>query len=124
MKSIWVLTFVLFSITGLFSKKTYAIKPSLTWQMQLSGVIDTSVKADVYDIDLFDAKRETIDLLHSKGIQVICYFSAGSVEDWRPDAKLFPASVSGKDYECLTVYLLEFGLALVRQNSNGSFEYI
>ncbi|PSN63249.1 hypothetical protein BS50DRAFT_477471, partial [Corynespora cassiicola Philippines] len=42
----------------------------------------------VIDIDLFDTDEATIaDFKSSK--QVICYFSAGSREDWRPDAADF-----------------------------------
>jgi hypothetical protein len=53
----------------------------------------------VYEVDLFDAAQPTIDALHAAGGYVICYFSAGSVEDWRPDLAEFPASLIGKDYE-------------------------
>jgi hypothetical protein len=53
----------------------------------------------VYDVDLFDTAQPTIDVLHGAGGYVICYFSAGSFEDWRPDAKAFPKPVLGKDYE-------------------------
>jgi len=52
----------------------------------------------VYDIDLFDAAPSTIDALHAAGGYVICYFSAGSFEDWRPDAARFPAGLIGRDY--------------------------
>ena len=67
-----------------------------TWQYQLQGTIDTSVDADVYDIDLFDAPKSKIDRLHADGRHVVCYLSAGSWETWRPDADDFPASVLGK----------------------------
>lgn len=70
-------------------------KPGTSWQWQLTGSIDTSVDAQVYDVDLFDTPQRVIDELHGKGRKVICYFSAGSYEDWRPDAKSFPASVKG-----------------------------
>lgn len=33
--------------------------------------------------------------LHSRGRKVICYISAGSWEDWRPDANRFPSDVLG-----------------------------
>jgi len=39
----------------------------------------------MYDVDLFEAPTATIDALRSAGRVVICYFSAGSHEDWRPD---------------------------------------
>lgn len=49
----------------------------------------------MYDIDLFDVPAETINSLHADGRIVICYFSAGSYEEWRPDAGDFPADVLG-----------------------------
>ena len=50
----------------------------------------------MYDIDLFDTPQAVIDRLHASGHVVICYFSAGSLEEWRPDAGRFPSSVVGK----------------------------
>jgi hypothetical protein len=74
--------------------------PGLTWQWHLSEPpVDTSVEADVYDIDLFDNKASVIEELHTHGRKVICYISVGSWEDWRPDADLFPKEVLGRDYE-------------------------
>jgi len=71
--------------------------PGLTWQWQLdTGAIDTSIEADVYNIDLFEVSAETVTLLHNQGRKVICYFSAGSWEEWRPDADRFPTSLLGK----------------------------
>jgi len=56
-----------------------------TWQWQLTGKIDTKYDVDVYDIDLFDAPDATIAALHAQGRRVVCYFSAGSAENWRSD---------------------------------------
>jgi hypothetical protein len=53
----------------------------------------------VYEIDLFDTEPATIDALHAAGGYVICYFSAGSLENWRPDEGDFPATAIGKAYE-------------------------
>ena len=50
-----------------------------------------------YEIDLFDVPQPTIDSLHAADGYVICYFSAGTFEDWRPDAARFPESVLGRD---------------------------
>ena len=66
-----------------------------TWQWQLQGTIDTTVDAAMYDIDLFDAPQSTIDALHANGRIVVCYFSAGTYENWRPDAPDFPSSAIG-----------------------------
>lgn len=70
--------------------------PGTSWQWQLTGEIDTSFDVAMYDIDLFDAPQAVIDQLHAAGRIVICYFSAGSLEDWRPDAGQFPESVIGQ----------------------------
>ncbi|MHB8879199.1 MAG: endo alpha-1,4 polygalactosaminidase [Myxococcaceae bacterium] len=70
--------------------------PGATWQWQLTGTIDTTVDAGMYDLDLFDAPQGTIDALRAGGRVVICYFSAGSYEDWRPDEQAFPAAGLGK----------------------------
>ncbi len=58
------------------------------------GTIDQGVDVAMYDIDLFDNSATTIQALKSKGRTVICYFSAGSREDWRPEAGQFDK----KDY--------------------------
>lgn len=72
--------------------------PGLSWQWQLDEDVDTSVEADVYDIDLY-ADQSAIDELHARGVKVICYISVGSWEDWRPDADQFPDEVLGRNYE-------------------------
>jgi hypothetical protein len=69
--------------------------PGTTWQWQLSGSMDTTVDATVYDVDGFDTSAAQVAALHAQGRRVICYLSAGTWEDWRPDAASFPASVKG-----------------------------
>ena len=73
--------------------------PGTAWQWQLSGIIDTSFDVQMYDVDLFDTPQATIDQLHADGRIVICYLSAGSWENWREDAALFPNTVKGKNLE-------------------------
>ena len=71
-----------------------------TWQWQLTGLpIDSSFAAEMYDIDLFENDAATVAALQAQGRKVICYLSAGSWEDWRPDADAFPSEVLGNDYE-------------------------
>jgi hypothetical protein len=50
----------------------------------------------MYDIDLFDNSASVVASLHAQGRKVVCYVSAGSWENWRPDAGQFPESVKGK----------------------------
>ncbi len=69
------------------------------FQWHLSEEVDTTINAEVYDIDLFDSDKTIINELHSKGSKVICYISVGSWEEWREDSNKFPESVIGKDYE-------------------------
>ncbi|GAA3449143.1 endo alpha-1,4 polygalactosaminidase [Dactylosporangium matsuzakiense] len=68
----------------------------LSWQMQFSGKLDTSVNAQVYDIDGADSAGTQVAALHKAGRKVVCYVDAGSYEDWRADAAKFPAAVRGK----------------------------
>ncbi|KAH7407183.1 glycoside hydrolase superfamily [Cadophora sp. MPI-SDFR-AT-0126] len=52
--------------------------------------------AAVFDIDLFDTDAATISGLQSQGKIVICYFSAGTYEPWRPDAGNFTQEDMGQ----------------------------
>lgn len=71
----------------------------LTWQWQIGNHdVDTSVEADVYDVDIY-VDQSIIDKLHAQGRKVIGYISVGSWEDWRPDKDRFPPEVLGKVYE-------------------------
>lgn len=70
--------------------------PTDSWQYQLSGRIDTSVDAGIFDIDAFSTKRAVIATLHASGQHAVCYIDAGSWEPYRPDAGRFPAAVIGK----------------------------
>ncbi|MPZ14501.1 MAG: endo alpha-1,4 polygalactosaminidase [Chloroflexi bacterium] len=72
---------------------------STSWQWQLNGPVDLTVQADLFDIDLFDADAGLVRSLHSKGSKVVCYISAGSFEEWRPDAGRFPSEIKGSDLD-------------------------
>jgi hypothetical protein len=79
-------------------------KPALntSWQWQLSSVPSAPyLDVTMYDIDGFDATASTVSQLHStkSGRKVVCYVSAGTWEDWRPDAGDFPSSVLGSDVD-------------------------
>ncbi len=73
----------------------WAPDPVTSWQWQLQGEIDTSVDVQMYDVDGFETRAATVQALHDDGRAVVCYLSAGSWENWRPDAGDFPDSVKG-----------------------------
>jgi hypothetical protein len=70
-------------------------EPSATWQIQLSGTIDTLVDASFYIVDV-DTAADIATEFHASGRRLACFFSAGSLEKFRSDAARFPASVIGK----------------------------
>lgn len=69
-----------------------------TWNYELYGPLSSTSKGDfdVWDIDLFHNDDETISSLQKQGAKVICYFSAGSFEDWAPDKSNFSQSDLGR----------------------------
>ena len=67
-----------------------------TWQWQLTGRIDRSVDVAMYDVDLFEARDADLEGLHADGRTVICYFSAGSLEDFREDVGFVDQAAIGK----------------------------
>lgn len=71
------------------------VPPLTTWYWQLQGTVNTTRVSKVYDIDYVDNTAATIQQLKSAGHVVICYFSAGTWENWRPDASQFPDAVKG-----------------------------
>jgi len=99
----WVFLFFIFIIGcgsgGSDNKENLKIDINKTFYWQLTGEVNTTQKADVYDIDLFDSNKTLINKLKSKGKIVICYFSAGSYEDWREDANKFPQEAIGEKME-------------------------
>jgi hypothetical protein len=70
-----------------------------TWQWQLTGNLNTAYDVKVYDVDLYDTSANTILALQNSGKKVLCYFSAGSSENWRADFSSFAASDMGNALE-------------------------
>ena len=85
--------------TGAIGSRSPALPVTATWQWQLQGEPNTSYDVDVYDIDLFDTPTDLIASLHADGRIVICYFSAGSRENYRPDADDFAPSAIGNELD-------------------------
>ncbi|KAK5987402.1 hypothetical protein PT974_11529 [Cladobotryum mycophilum] len=79
---------------------TWQPKVNATWQIVLKGAIKidntASPDVDVWDLDVFDNDVQTFKALQDAGKKVICYFSAGSWEDFRPDKDKFDESDLGK----------------------------
>jgi endo-alpha-1,4-polygalactosaminidase (GH114 family) len=74
--------------------------PGTKWQIVLKYPLnDTSIDAPIYDIDLFDNPKSMISELQGMGRKVICYFSAGTYEDWRSDANDFDTADLGKNLD-------------------------
>ena len=84
---------------GGVKKSDKKLSTSTTWHWQLQGEINKNYSVKLYDIDLFDTPKETIKELQKSGKIVICYFSAGTYEDWREDASSFPKEALGKKME-------------------------
>lgn len=64
------------------------------------------VRPQVFDIDLYESElihgrtdvlnTNAVAAIHANQARAICYVSAGSFENWRPDAGDYPSSVKGR----------------------------
>ncbi|TKX19031.1 putative glycoside-hydrolase family GH114 protein [Elsinoe australis] len=99
------LTFLLFGglVAAAPAKKVWQPAAGTSWQIVLDEkcAATTALAVDVqaYDLDLFDTDVATINALHAKGKKVMCYFSAGSYEPYRPDSKQFKSDDMGSVME-------------------------
>jgi hypothetical protein len=66
------------------------------WNYVLSRPPDLRIRADMYDVDLFDTSKRIVRRIHRAGRHAVCYLDAGTWERWRADAHRFPASVLGR----------------------------
>ncbi len=95
-----ILVALLFVLCATAAQAAWQPPAQMTWQWQIQGAIDTTVNAQMFDIDLFDARPGEINAgvissLHFQGRKVICYLDTGAWESYRPDAAQFPKSVIG-----------------------------
>lgn len=90
------ITCLLFSLLASLSLSAdpLVIPANSSWHLQLNGKLKQPERR-VYDIDLYDTHATTIANLKARGRIVICYFSAGTLENWRPDASLYPQTAIG-----------------------------
>ncbi len=74
-------------------------KPGSAFSIQFDGEIKLEhLRGHVVDLDLFETEPDMIQALQAQGKLVMCYLSAGSWEEWRPDAAAYPPSLLGKKY--------------------------
>lgn len=85
---------------------TWQPSVSATWQIVLQSAIklDSNTKTpdpdvSIFDLDLFDNNATIFKTLQNDGKKVICYFSAGSYENFRPDKGRFNESDLGKELD-------------------------
>lgn len=76
-----------------------SVPAGTSFHLQLQGTVKLDLAAKLYDIDLYDTTEASIAALKGQGKIVICYFSAGSYEDWRIDAALFPKVALGNNLD-------------------------
>jgi hypothetical protein len=69
--------------------------PGSALQIQLSGKLDMSIDAPVYEIDGEFNDASAVAALHAKGRKVICYIDGGAAETYRSDYDEMPVSVLG-----------------------------
>jgi hypothetical protein len=71
------------------------------FQIILSAAVEVNAgrpptpDVDIWDLDLFYHSKKEFDDLKRMGKKVICYFSAGTSEDWRADFKEFRTQDQG-----------------------------
>jgi hypothetical protein len=78
-----------------------AFRTGLSWYWYLGkDIIDNlNLSYDAYDLDLEYINLSIIKYLHKHNKLVICYFSAGTYEEFRPYADRFPKEIIGNKLE-------------------------
>ena len=86
--------------------KKWTPEVGASWQIILSRALklpdddaDLTPDVDVFDIDLYTNDDAVFSQLRKRGKRIICYFSAGSYEDYRPDSKDFKEGDMGKELD-------------------------
>jgi hypothetical protein len=89
---------VLMAAGQLGAAERWTPQPGSTWDLQFEGAVSADKAVAVLDLDLFDTPASLVAALRARGVRTICYLSAGTIEDWRPDADALPDAVVGNDY--------------------------
>lgn len=67
-----------------------------SWNWVISKVPTAPYRhVDMYDVDGFETSRADVAAMHAAGLKVVCYLSAGTYENFRPDRRKFPARLIG-----------------------------
>lgn len=69
--------------------------PGTPWQIRLDGEVPDDPGARIVEVD-WQAPKDLVGRLEQEGVYTVCYMSAGTVEDFRPDVGDFPDEVVGK----------------------------
>ena len=72
--------------------------PGVDWDWQLGEPVRPPAGIAAFDTDPDTVSRARIAKLKRAGVYTICYVSVGTVENYRDDARRFPASVVGRTY--------------------------
>ena len=84
-------------------QKIRSLDKSYKWYIQLLKDKEHPIRIypniKVYDIDVFENTKETIKNLKTSGHIVICYFSAGTYENFRKDRWMYPINDIGNQLE-------------------------
>jgi len=90
------------SVAGATLRRRNVWQPEVgaKWQIDISNdqLTASSLQpsdAAIWDVDLFNTPASTIASMKAAGKKVICYFSAGTSENWRPDYSSFAAADMG-----------------------------
>jgi hypothetical protein len=73
----------------------YLPEAGARWLAQLDGAVDTAQMADFFYLDPEQQPPGGLASLHEQGRHYLCYLSAGTVENFRDDAELFPERAVG-----------------------------
>jgi hypothetical protein len=92
------------SVVGASLRRRNVWQPEVAakWQIDISndklsaGNLEPT-DANIWDVDLFNTGADLISSYKASGKKVICYFSAGTSENWRPDYSSFTSADQGAD---------------------------
>ncbi len=103
MQNLIILLFIVLSglpckaqVTGGFNTDQRTIMPGTSWHWQLTNGLRDDLDVKVYDIDMLLTEKSVIEDLQAKDKIVICYFSAGTAENFRDDYEELSKEIQGK----------------------------